>query len=150
MAKNTSRDAATSIDDETIVGFGRQIQGAKSDTQSAAQEVSSLYKSFEKQGGHRGAMQVAQRLDSMGIEKATDFMRSLNRYCDVMGLVSGPDMVDQMEAGAANDGKTESKGRAKKAPSKKERVVSIETARAARQLAGDPPTDTPPAAGYAH
>jgi hypothetical protein len=104
MARRTRDDTAVeplSADDIRL--FGSKIEAARSDTQSAAQECASLYKSFESNGGHKGGMQFAMRLKKLGDEKGQAFMRAILHYAPILGLMPREDLVDMAQAGGEDD-----------------------------------------------
>jgi hypothetical protein len=100
MAKRTRDDGPVEpLSPEDIRLFGAKIEAARSDTQSAAQECASLYKSFENNGGHKGGMQFAMRLKKLGDEKGQAFMRAILHYAPILGLMPREDLVDMAQAG---------------------------------------------------
>ena len=100
MAKKKAQSAVT---DASIKKAYSQFSSSKQDLDDQRMGHASLCKKLEDRGIHRPALKLVAKLLAMDVAKAQDFMRSFDRYADVLGLdqklAGQPDMLDEDEEG---------------------------------------------------
>ena len=99
--QNVRRDEDGPDYDGAILLIRGQIRSNQSESQSLAQDNSTLYKRVDKQHGvHRGAAKDFAKIDQMAEEKRTDYVRSLLGLLNHAHYDNFNDLVDQAQAGA--------------------------------------------------
>lgn len=96
-SENIKRDEAGPDFQQSIGLIRGKIRANESDISSSAQDNSTLYKRIEKMGVHRGAAKDFAKIDKMGSEKRTDYLRSLLGLLGFAGYNDFNDLVDRAQ-----------------------------------------------------
>lgn len=74
------------VTDEMLLKTAKNIGSEKAKMDKHRSEIGQFYKQFEEDGGHKKALKTALMIDSMEVESAQDYLRSLTRYMEILGV----------------------------------------------------------------
>jgi len=84
------------ITDEKIKHYNREINAKQADLDEFRGQVGNLYKQFSEDGGNNKAFKLALKIGKMDEIGRSDFLRSLDRYLNVLGVYDQQDMYDPL------------------------------------------------------
>lgn len=99
MAISRKTDAPTSSNIDLLDGLVKRIEAKKSVADDARSDLGTIYKEAEDFGFNRGALKLAIKLRNMEADKRSDFLASLNAYCDRLGIFAQRDLWGNAPAG---------------------------------------------------
>ena len=131
-----TNDAPKSVNLDRLGRLVERIEAKQSVAEGARSDLGTIYKEAEDLGFNRGALKLALKLRNMEPEKRTDFLSSLNAYCDKLGVFAQSDLFGDTPTGVGPD---ESGG--SKAPTVNVAQLQGEKAGKAGQRIDDNPYD---------
>src|SRR6185295_3278014 len=93
------------ITKDQLVKASKEYARLKSKMDDARSPMGQFFKDFEEDGGHKAALKLAMKIADMESIKAQDFWRSLERYCDELGVFAQHDLLDDLARPAKNEAK---------------------------------------------
>lgn len=108
MAKQSKADTirarSGALSESTFFGFLKAVKKTAQELADAGMTHAGEFKKADALGIHRDAIKLAIRFDKMEDTKRDDILRSFDRYRAWLGWDSQRDLVDLIEADAADEG----------------------------------------------
>lgn len=100
--ENAERSKYAGLTQEEIAKAASAIRTQKQKSAEVSGTLSGKLDVFEKAGGHKAALKVAERVTGMEPDECADWMRAFQAYFDALGGNDQLDMFEQMNEQDAN------------------------------------------------